>query len=177
MIHFKWALLVVLIIGGTVSYIKLKSEISFGQAMYLKERRQYLLMLQKLEEVSEIFYPLDTSKQPVDYYRGIANSYLGRHSETLKNNLSAQELAPFNPIIMQNVAASYQSLGNLNIAIEQYEKVRKHFPNYINAQINLLILYSETGKTEKAKELFNELFEKSPDNPRLLELKNKFQPE
>jgi hypothetical protein len=177
MIHFKWALIVVLIIGGTISYVKLKSEISFGQAMYLKERRQYLLMLQKLEEVSEIFYPLDTSKQPVDYYRGIANSYLGRPSETLKNNLSAQELAPFNPIIMQNVAASYQSLGNLNIAIEQYEKVRKHFPNYINAQINLLILYSETGKTEKAKELFGELFEKSPGNPRLLELKNKFQPE
>ena len=177
MIHFKWVLLLVLIIGGTISYIKLKSEISFGQAMYLKERRQYLLMLQKLEEVSEIFYPLDTSKQPVDYYRGIANSYLGRHSESLKNNLSAQELAPFNPIIMQNVAASYQSLGNLNIAIEQYEKVRKHFPNYINAQINLLILYSENGKTEKAKELINELFEKSPGNPRLLELKNKFQPE
>lgn len=177
MIHFKWTLLVVIIIGGTISYIKLKSEISFGQAMYLKERRQYLLMLQKLEEVSEIFYPLDTSKQPVDYYRGIANSYLGRPSETLKNNLSAQELAPFNPIIMQNVAASYQSLGNLNTAIEQYEKVRKHFPNYINAQINLLILYSETGKAEKAKELFNELFEKSPGNPRLLDLKNKFQPE
>ena len=86
-------------------------------------------------------------------------------------------LAPFNPIIMQNVAASYQSLENPNIAIEQYEKVRKHFPNYINTQINLLILYSENGKTEKAKELFNELFEKSPGNPRLLELKNKFQPE
>jgi len=177
MIHFKWVLLVVLIIGGTVSYIKLKSEISFGQAMYLKERRQYLLMLQKLEEVSEIFYPLDTSKQPVDYYRGIANSYLGRYSETLKNNLSAQELAPFNPIIMQNVAASYYDLGDLNVAIEEYEKVRKYFPNYIKAQVNLLNLYSETGKTAKAKELFNELFEKSPDNPRLIELKNKFQPE
>ena len=177
MIHFKWVLLVVLIIGGTVSYIKLKSEISFGQAMYLKERRQYLLMLQKLEEVSEIFYPLDTSKQPVDYYRGIANSYLRRYSETLKNNLSAQELAPFNPIIMQNVAASYYDLGDLNVAIEEYEKVRKYFPNYIKAQVNLLNLYSETGKTAKAKELFNELFEKSPDNPRLLELKNKFQPE
>jgi O-antigen ligase len=177
MIHFKWALCVVLIVGGAVSYIKLKSEISFGQAMYLKERRQYLLMLQKLEEVSEIFYPLDTSKQPVDYYRGIANSFLGMHSESLKNNLSAQELAPFNPIIMQNVAASYHDLGNLNIAIEQYEKVRKHFPNYINAQVNLLNLYSETGKTEKAKELYNELFEKSPGNPRLIEFKTKFQAE
>ncbi|HSW56219.1 MAG TPA: O-antigen ligase family protein [Ignavibacteriaceae bacterium] len=175
MIHFKWALLVVLIIGGTVSYIKLKSEISFGQAMYLKERRQYLIMLQKLEEVSEIFYPLDTSKQPVDYYRGIANSYLGRYSEALKNNLSAQDLAAFNPIIMQNVAASYKAMGNLQSAIEQYEKVRKNFPNYINPQINLLELYVEVNQTEKAKVLFSELIEKSPDNPRLLEFKNKYQ--
>jgi len=173
--HFKWVLFLLIILGGSVSYIKLRSEISYGQAIYLKDQRQYMYMVQKLEEVSEIFYPLDAAKQPVDYYRGIANSYLGRHSEALKNNLSAQKIAPFNPIIMRNVAASYQATGNLNSAIEQYEKVHKHFPYYINAQINLLDLYSETGKTENAKALFNELFEKSPDNPRLLEYKNKFQ--
>jgi 4-amino-4-deoxy-L-arabinose transferase-like glycosyltransferase len=173
--HFKWVLAVLIIFGCSVSYIKLKSELSYGQAIFLKERRQYPLMLQKLEEVSEIFYPLDAAKQPVDYYRGIANSYIGRHSEALKNNLSAQELAPFNPIIMQNVGASYKAMGNLQSAIEQYEKVRKNFPNYINPQINLLELYVEVNQTEKAKVLFSELIEKSPDNPRLLEFKNKFQ--
>ncbi|MCU0332829.1 MAG: O-antigen ligase family protein [Ignavibacteriaceae bacterium] len=173
--HFKWVLLALIILGGSLSYIKVKSELSYGQAIYLKERRQYPLMLQKLEEISEIFYPLDASKQPVDYYRGIANSYLGRHSEALNNNLSAQELTPFNPIVMRNVAASYQAMGNLQNAIEQYEKVRKYFPNYINAQINLLDLYSETGKTENAEVLFNELIKKSPDNPRLLEFKSKLQ--
>jgi O-antigen ligase len=173
--HFKWVLAALIILGGSVSYIKLKSELSYGQAIYLKERRQYPLMLQKLEEVSEIFYPLDASKQPVDYYRGIANSYLGRYSEALKNNLSAQELAPFNPIIMQNVAASYKGMGNLQSAIEQYEKVRNIFPNYINPQINLLELYFESGDTEKAKARFYELNKKSPDNPRLLEFKSKLQ--
>lgn len=172
--HFKWVLAALIILGCSVSYIKLKSELSYGQAIYLKERRQYPLMLQKLEEVSKIFYPLDAAKQPVDYYRGIANSYMGRHSEALKNNLSAQELAPFNQIIMQNVAASYKAMGNLQSAIEQYEKVRKNFPNYINPQINLLELYVEANQTENAKVLFSELIEKSPDNPRLLEFKNKF---
>jgi len=173
--HFKWILLALIILGGSVSYIKLKSEISYGQAIYLKERRQYPLMLQKLEEVSEIFYPLDSSKQPVDYYRGIANSYLGRHSEALKNNLSAQELAPFNPIIMRNVAASYKESGDLKNAISHYEKVRKHFPNYVNAQANLIYLYLESNRKEDAKKLFDELLEKFPDNPRLLELRSKFQ--
>jgi len=175
LIYFKWVLFALIILGGSVSYIKLKSELSYGQAIYLKERRQYPLMLQKLEEVSEIFYPLDAAKQPVDYYRGIANSYLGRHSEALKNNLSAQELAPFNPIIMQNVAASYKAMGNLQSAIEHYEKVRKNFPNYINPQINLLEIYIESGEMEKAKVLFSELIEKYPDNPRLLEFKRKLQ--
>jgi O-antigen ligase len=173
--YFKWILLTIILLGGSVSYIKLKSELSYGQVIYLKERRQYPLMLQKLEEVSEIFYPLDAAKQPVDYYRGIANTYLKRYSEALKNNLSAQDLAPFNPIIMQNVAASYMEMKNIKSAIDQYEKVRRHFPNYINAQVNLLVLYYETGQQEKAKNLFYELVEKSPDNPRLLEYRNKFQ--
>ncbi|MBE0571244.1 MAG: O-antigen ligase family protein, partial [Ignavibacteriaceae bacterium] len=173
--YFKWVLGALIILGCSVSYIKLKSELSYGQAIYLKERRQYPLMLQKLEKVSEIFYPLDAAKQPVDYYRGIANSYMGRHSEALKNNLSAEELAPFNPIIIQNVAASYKAMGNLQSAIEQYEKVRKYFPNYINPQINLLELYFESGEAEKAKVLFDQLNKKSPDNPRLLEFESKLQ--
>ena len=175
--YFKCVLFAFIILGGSISFIKLRSEISYGQAIYLKERRQYQFMLQKLEKVSEIFYPLDASKQPVDYYRGIANSYLGRHSEALKNNLSAQELAPFNPVIMQNVAASYQAIGNLQSAIGHYEKVRKHFPNYISPQLNLLELYIESRQTENAKELFSELIEKFPDNSRLLEFKTKFQSE
>jgi tetratricopeptide (TPR) repeat protein len=76
---------------------------------------------------------------------------------------------------MQNVAASYKAKGNLQSAIEQYEKVRNIFPNYINPQSNLLELYLESGGTEKAKVLFYELNKKSPDNPRLLELRSKFQ--
>jgi tetratricopeptide (TPR) repeat protein len=168
-------LFVLIILGGSISIIKLKSEIRYGQAIYLKERRQYPLMLQKLEEVSEIFYPLDASKQPVDYYRGIANSYLGRYQEALKNNLSAQELAPFNPIIMRNLGAAYKAIGNLKSAIGYYEKVRENFPNYISAQINLIELYYESNQIENAKKLFSELIEKSPDNPRLLELKAKYQ--
>lgn len=172
--HLKWVLLLIIIIGGSTSYIRLKSELLFGESIYLKDRRQYPMMIERLDKISEIFYPFDTSKQPIDYYRGIANSYMGRHQEALQNNLSGQELAPFNPIIMQNIASSYYSLRNLNKSIEQYEKVKKYFPNYLKPQMNLLELYTETNQIKKERQLFNELIIRFPDNPRLLPYKNKF---
>jgi tetratricopeptide (TPR) repeat protein len=173
--YLKIFLILCLILGGTVSYIKVKSELNYGQAILLKDRKQYMLMLQKLDGVSEIFYPLDPSKQPVEYYRGIANSYLGMHSEALQRNLAGLELAPYNPILMKNVAASYQALGNLKCSIAQYEKVHNNFPNYLSPQFNLLDLYFETGQIEKSRTLFKELKEQSPSNPVLLKYGDKHQ--
>lgn len=173
--YLKTIFSVVLILGGIISYIKLKSELSYSQAIYLKDRRQYQLMSQKLDEVSVVFYPLDPSKQPVDYYRGIANSYLSRHSEALKNNLVGLELAPFNPILMRNAAASYQETGDLKSSIELFEKVRKYFPNYLGSQFKLLKLYVDGGQAEKAEILYKELNKKSPGNPALSEFKNHFE--
>jgi O-antigen ligase len=176
-VHLKWVLLLIIIIGGSTSYIRLKSELLYSESIFLKDRRQYPMMFERLEKISEIFYPFDTSKQPIDYYRGIANSYLRRHQEALKNNLSGQELAPFNPIIMQNIASSYYSLRNLDKSIEQYEKVKKYFPNYVKPQMNLLELYTETNQFEKERQLFKELISRFPDNARLLPYKNKFNKE
>jgi tetratricopeptide (TPR) repeat protein len=175
--QLKWVLLFLIIVGGIASYIRLKSELLFGESMYLKARGQYSMMYERLEKISKIFYPYDTSKQPVDYYRGIANSYLERYPEALKNNLSGQELAPFNPIIMRNIASSYYGMKNYNKAINQLEKVQKIFPNYIAPQINLLELYLETGQVGKAKSLFLELEKKTPDNPLLTPYKEKLYPE
>jgi tetratricopeptide (TPR) repeat protein len=172
-IYIKWTLLFLIIIGGIISYIRLKSELLFGESMYLKTRGQYSMMYERLDKISEIFYPYDTSKQPVDYYRGIANSYLGRYPEALKNNLSGQELAPYNPTLMRNIASSYFSMKNFAKAIGQLEKVKINFPNYIAPQINLLELYLETGHKEKAKSLFLELEKITPDNPLLTPYKEK----
>ena len=173
-VQLKWMLIIVLVFGSITSFIRLQSELRYGEAIFLKERNQYAYMLQKLDGVSEILYPLDASKQPVDYYRAIADYYLGRQSDALNNNLSAQELAPFNPLIIRNIAGLYQVLGNKKESVKHYEQIRKYFPNYIDAQINLLYLYSELNQSEKEKVLLDELIKKSPDNPHLNEYKNRF---
>lgn len=173
--HLKLLLFITLIFGIVISFIKIKSEIRYGEAIFLKDRRQYLLMNQKLDQVSEIFYPFDTSRQPLDYYRGIANSYLGRHSDALRNNLHGLTLAPFNPILMNNAAASYQELGKSKESIKMFETIKKNFPNYLGAQFRLLEIYLSEGQTEQAEKLYNELRKKSPGNPSLERFKNHFQ--
>lgn len=174
--NFKWVLIVLIIIGGSTSYIKLRSEISFGESIFLKDRRQYAYMLQKLENVSRILYPLDASKQPVDYYRGIANYYLHNSKEVLNNVLKAREIAPYNPIVLNNIAAAYEALGDVDSAIASFERLKKLFPNYLKPQINLLRLYFESGRKDNAELLFEELLSKYPHNPSLLELKNRYHP-
>jgi len=122
LVNLSWLLLLFVLIGGSTSYIKLISELNYGEAIYLKQRAQFPLMYERLQRISEIFYPFDTSKQPINYYRGIANSYLGNYPAALENNLSGQQLAPYNPILMRNIASSYFGMKKYNEAIGDLNK-------------------------------------------------------
>ncbi|MEJ2103390.1 MAG: O-antigen ligase family protein [Ignavibacteriaceae bacterium] len=173
-IILKRSLFVLIIIGFITSYIRLNSELNYGESIYLKERRQYAYMEQKLDNTSDLLYPFDASKQPIDYYRGIANYYLRNYKEALNNTLNARNIAPFNPIVLNNVAASYENLGNADSTKAILERMKVLFPNYIKPQSNLITLYYEAGDTSKANLLFEKLINKDPDNTYLLELKNRF---
>jgi len=171
--HLKYVFLFLLIIGFIVSFIRIKSEVSIEQAIYLKDRKQYVMMLQKLDEVSQILYPFDPARQPVDYYRGLGNYFLRKLPEALQINLEAINSAPYNPLILRNIAAIYYAIGNREKAEQLYEDYIKLFPNCINPQLNLLWIYDENKEKAKAEKLLADLLKKAPDNPKLIELKNK----
>lgn len=54
------------------------------------------------------------------------------------------------------------------------KKCVSFFPNYIDPQINLLIIYSETAQLQKGKQLYDELMKKDSHNPRLTQFKSKY---
>ena len=174
--YLKIVTLAVIIISIFVAFIRINSEVKLKEAIAYKENKIYFQMLQKLEDVSQVFYPFDPSKQPVDYYRGLANYRLHRLNEALNKNLSAKELAPFNPIVLRNVIGVHQASGDIEKAEQMYEQYENMFPNCIDPQINLLIIYTKRGEKEKAVKLFSELEKKAPDNPRFLEFKNMLNP-
>ncbi len=165
--YLKIITIAALIIGIIVTFIRTKSEVNLKEAIAYKEHRLYFQMLQKLENVSQIFYPFDPTKQPVDYYRGLANYRLHRLPQALEKNLNAKELAPYSPTVMRNLIGAYQAIGDIDKAEQMYEQYKNMFPNCIDPQINLLIIYTRRGEKEKAEKLLSELEKKAPDNPRL----------
>ncbi len=169
--YLKIVTMVAIIIGTIVTFIRIKSEVNLKEAIAYKENKLYFQMLQKLEDVSQVFYPFDPSKQPVDYYRGLANYRLHRLPQALEKNLNAMELAPYSPTVMRNLIGAYQAIGDIEKAEQKYEQYKNMFPNCIDPQINLLILYTRRGEKEKAEKLLSELEKKAPDNFRLIEYK------
>jgi len=174
--HLKTTFLVLLITGIITSIIRLKSEIEYIKSIQLLRAGMYAQVIFQLDKVQDIFFPYDASKQPVDYYRGVVYSYVRNYQASLECNLKALKLAPFNPLILNNVATSYHSLGNTGEAISRFESLKKLFPDYIDPQIKLVYLYNANKQENKGGELLNELLEKYPENQILLELKKQASP-
>ncbi|MBE0538760.1 MAG: O-antigen ligase family protein [Ignavibacterium sp.] len=172
--QLKYFLIILIAIGIITSYLRLISELSYVKAIEYKNGGDYKNMLTELENVNSILYPLDPSKQPVEFYRATALYRLNRLDQALIHSINSEKIAPFNPLVLHNTAAIYQSSKKFDNAIIYYEKMRELFPNYIDPQINLLIIYSETSQSKKAQQLFDELIKKDSLNPRLIPFKSKY---
>jgi tetratricopeptide (TPR) repeat protein len=142
--------------------------------MEFKNGNDFSNMFKELEKVNPLLYPFDPSKQPIDFYRATALYRLGNLDEALLHSKKSEKIAPYNPLVLHNTAAIYQSSKKFDNAIFYYEKMRKLFPNYIDPQINLLLIYSENEQFEKGKRLFNELIKKDSINKRLISFKSKY---
>lgn len=172
--YFKIILSFLIMVGILTSYIRLNSELSYIRAIEFKNGGDYENMVKEIKNVNQILYPYDVSRQPVEYYTSMGYYRLRKYDEALVHALISEKQSPFNPLVLHNTAGIYQSSRKYNSAVIHYKNLQKLFPNYIDPQINLLIIYSETYPFEKSKELFDELIKKDSINPRLMQLKSKY---
>ena len=173
-IRIRFVFISLFIVGIITSYIRLTSELSYIKAIEYRNGGDYKNMLVNLEEINLMLFPLEPTKQPVEYHLATANYRQRNFKKALQHSLSSEKLAPYNPMVLHITAGIYQSSREYGKAIVYYENMRKYFPNYIDPQVNLLIIYADQKDFEKAKYLYNELVEKSPENKRLLEIKSKY---
>ncbi len=171
--HLKIVFIVTLGIVIITSFIKLKSELNYIDALDFMYRKSFAQMNKKLNEVSKLLYPYNPPKQPVDYYRGVVSSFTKNFPEALKYYLNAEKLAPFSPVIMNSIATTYRDMGNTAEAIYRFEKLKVLFAEYSDPQIKLLYLYVAESQESKGKMLLTELISKFPDNSNLLNIKKK----
>lgn len=172
--QISFVLIVFLVLGIITSYVRLNSELSFIKAIEYKNGVDFSNMVIEIENVNKVLYPYDPTKQPVDYYTSMGFYRQRKLDLALTYSLKAERLSPNNPLVLHNTAGIYQSLRNYDKATNHYKKMQKLFPNYIDPQINLLIIYSETDQKEAGKNLFNALIKKDSLNPRLIPFKSKY---
>ncbi|MFZ1518644.1 MAG: O-antigen ligase family protein [Ignavibacteriaceae bacterium] len=172
--QISYALILFLVIGIFTSYIRLSSELNYIKAIEYKNGGDYENMVKELAKVSNVLYPYDVTKQPVEYYSSMGYYRLRKYDEALFHALNSEKLSPNNPLVLHNTAAIYQSSKRYDEAISYYRRMQKQFPNYIDPQINLLIIYSETLPFEKGKALFDDLIKKDSLNPRFTQFKSKY---
>lgn len=127
------------------------------EAMQLKAKAKYSEMLDRLNNVSDFYYPVDMNKMPVDFYRGVGYFELKQYDKALEKFVNARKRMEYYPTVMNNEASALYMTGNYKEAEERYLVIKKTFPNYIEPQINLLSLYSNRKRNKEAKELIIEL--------------------
>jgi O-antigen ligase len=145
---------------STIIWFKLMSHLNertYLEAMDLKAQGKYSEMLQKLDKVSDFYYPVDMNKMPVDYYRGAAFFELKQYDKALEKFVSSGKRMEYYPTVINNEASALYMTGNYNEAEKRYLEVKRLFPNYIEPQINLLSLYANQKRYSETKTLIAEL--------------------
>jgi tetratricopeptide (TPR) repeat protein len=118
------------------------NEREYIESMQLKAQGKYGEMLEKLNGVSSLYYPVDMNKMPVDYYRGVGFFELKQYDKALEKFRNAREFMRYYPTIMNNEASALYMTGMTNEAESLYLEIGNIFPNYFEPQVNLLSLYA-----------------------------------
>ena len=137
------------------------NEREYLDAMRLKAQGKYVEMLDKLNNVSGFYYPVDMNKMPVDYYRGVGYFELKQYDKALEKFRNAREYMKYYPTIMNNEASALYMTGKNNEAEKIYLDTKGMFPNYIEPQINLLSFYTNQKRIPEAKDILAELEKKT----------------
>ena len=80
------------------------------------------------------------------------------------NLRKAENLDPYNYIVLNNLANVYKETNEVEKSIKYYLKALCSNPKYNVAKINLAILYHELGKLNQAENLYKEIINNDPLN-------------
>jgi len=92
-------------------------------------------------------------------YVRLGNTYnrLGRYQKAVDTFLAGAKYPPQDPVLYNNLAASYGMLGKTDREIAALKKAIVLRPHYATARYNLGVVYLKNGRREEALKQYNEL--------------------
>lgn len=104
----------------------------------------------KSDQTDESIFSIDNFSIPVIWYKGVAASSMGNHSEALRIFRRAAEINPYQVHVLNNLAGSYQQTGDSRKALYYYQKALEISPLHYEVLLNKSITELNTGDTTEA---------------------------
>jgi tetratricopeptide (TPR) repeat protein len=140
-----------------IGYVRYNSEIHSNNAIKLKQKGNWSYVVKAIDKAySKVFYEIDNTSTPLLWYRGVAYFSTKNYELALRDFKSAYNVNPNHIHVLNNLATTYQFIGNTMSAKLYYNKAIKVNPSFKEARVNLsAILYNEKKYDEALSTILN----------------------
>jgi len=140
-----------------IGYVRYNSEIHSNNAIKLKQKGNWNYVVKAIDKAySKIFYEIDNTSTPLLWYRGVAYFSTKKYELALRDFKNAYNVNPNHIHVLNNLATTYQLIGNTMSAKLYYDKAIKVNPSFKEARVNLsAILYNEKKYDEALSTILN----------------------
>ncbi|NQU06813.1 MAG: tetratricopeptide repeat protein [Calditrichaeota bacterium] len=138
-------------------------------ALIAKANKDWEGVIVEIDKADSPFYRLELTSTPLAWYRGVANFALGDHKAALTDFEAANTQHPNHIHVLNNLASSYELMGERTKAIKYYNEALQISPYFDESLMNLSMVYYNLGKYDTAMELLMKCKQKC-DKPFLYKL-------
>jgi O-antigen ligase len=124
-----------------VTYNRWDSEKKMKELKATFDSKNWNLVLQKSNDLNNVFYKMDPTTMPIDWYRGVAYFNLNQFENANYYFNKAYKINPYNVNVLSNYAACYTKLNQFDKAISLYNKAISISPRYEELILNLTVVY------------------------------------
>ncbi len=145
-----------------VGYLRYESEVHLKKALSTNNGR---IALEEISKVNEIFYSIDPTVTPVEWYKGVMYTRAKENKEAFASFLQAEKVHPNHVYVLLNIGDVYRYYGKKEKAIEYYSKALHISPRFEDALINMSIAYYDLWDYPKAYKVLQRVNPKT-SNPK-----------
>ena len=147
---FKFLLIAVSCFCVYVASIRYQAEIHVANAIHYKLKGNWNYVIKAVYKAyNTTYYEMENTSTPLLWYRGIAYFNQQKYDLALKDFKDAYKVNPYHVHVLNNLATSYQMMGDSEKAKKYYRDVFKVSPTFKETRTNLAaILYNEKKYVE-----------------------------
>lgn len=133
-----------------ILFFNLKGDMYFFKLYEARMKSNHSLVIQYGQKMNKVFYNLDHTSVPIDWYVGNAYASLGHYDSAFQSFKSAYQYAPYNPYVLNDLGSAFYYLQEVDSAIFYFLKSTKINKRFNEPKLNLMALYINEEKFEEA---------------------------